>query len=218
MPGRYTLTATRQAIEDRFNIEMPIDWKPRFNMAPSQFLPIITNENPTKATMARWGLVPSWSGIQDTGKKMINARSETVATKQAFKTLFKTRRCLIPADGYFEWLELPSIKQPYFIHLPEKSLFAFAGLWDTWIDKNDGSELITFTLITCEPNELIRPIHNRMGVILNRENEQRWLEQPNKSLFAQYPADQMTAYMVSNLCNSPKNDSPDCLLPEQRLL
>lgn len=218
MPGRYTLTATRQVVEDRFNIEMTTDWKPRFNMAPSQFLPIITNENPRKATMARWGLVPSWSGIQDTGKKMINARSETVATKQAFKTLFKTRRCLIPADGYFEWLELPSIKQPYFIHLPEKSLFAFAGLWDTWIDKNNGSELITFTLITCEPNELIRPIHNRMGVILNRENEQRWLEQPDKSLFAQYPADQMTAYMVSNLCNSPKNDSPDCLLPEQRLL
>ncbi len=218
MPGRYTLTATRQTIEDRFNIEMPTDWRPRFNMAPLQFLPIITNENPRKATMARWGLVPSWSGIQDTGKKMINARSETVATKQAFKTLFKTRRCLIPADGYFEWLELSSIKQPYFIHLPEKSLFAFAGLWDTWIDKNDGSELITFTLITCEPNELIRPIHNRMGVILNLKDEQRWLGEPDKSLFAQFPADLMTAYMVSNLCNSPKNDSPDCLLPEQRLL
>lgn len=218
MPGRYTLTASKQEIEDRFDIGMPSDWKPRYNIAPSQFAPIITNEQPRMATMARWGLVPSWSSTQETGIKMINARSETIVTKQAFKTLFKTRRCLILADGYFEWLELPGIKQPYFIHLHERRLFAFAGLWDTWTDKTTGSEIITFTLITCEPNELIRPIHNRMGIIMHEKDEKKWLQEPDRSLLAQYPSDLMTSYMVGKLCSSPKNDTPDCLLPEQRLL
>lgn len=218
MPGRYTLTATKETIEARFNVRMPFDWKPRYNIAPCQEVPIVTNESPGEVTLAKWGLVPSWSETQNGAHKLINARSETISRLKIFKDLFKTRRCLILADGYYEWQQLTSIKQAYYIHINDRKPFAFAGLWDTWTDKISGQELTTFTLITTEPNELIFPIHNRMGVILTADNEKRWLGNADSSLLGQYRANLMNAYMVGKMCGSVKNDRPECLMPEVRLL
>jgi putative SOS response-associated peptidase YedK len=170
----------------------------------------------------RWGLVPSWSKQEKYGYKMINARAETIAEKPSFRRSLQNRRCLVPATGYYEWRELPEsrptkkAKAPMYFTLHGDRPFAFAGLWDVW-KRFDGKEIVTFTIITCEPNELVRPIHDRMPVILRPEDESRWLDLATVApaeltpLLNPYPSELMKVYEVSKLVNSPKHDTAACI-------
>ena len=167
--------------------------------------------------MLRWGLIPHWAKDMKTGYKLINARGETLKQKPSFRSGFKMRRCLIVADGFYEWKRSGKIRQPFYVHLKSDSLFGFAGLWESWNDP-DGNIVESTTIITTSPNELIREIHDRMPVILHPDQYETWLldstpEHALQELLASYPADKMAAYRVSLEVNSPQNDSPDCLIP-----
>lgn len=219
MCGRYTLTADASAIQLAFNLDPVSDQlQPRYNIAPSQAVPIITNANSKELTFVKWGLVPSWAKDPSIGYKMINARSETAAEKPSFRSAFKRRRCLIPADGFFEWSKQGKKKVPMYIHLADNEVFAFAGLWETW-QSPDGSELQTCTILTSEPNDLIKPLHHRMAVILEKSDYETWLD-PDEvpadvlmPLMKPYPQEFMRVYEVSTLVNSPKNDEPSVIDP-----
>ncbi len=209
---------------ERFLFEMPDEpFAPRFNIAPSQTvagLRLSAPGQPRQLCALRWGLIPSWSKDLLIGYKMINARSETVDTKPSFRQAFKFRRCLILADGYYEWQKVPATtqKQPYHIRLQDDGPFAFAGLWETW-QSGDGSALESCTIITTEANELTRHLHPRMPVILPPDAYDSWLDPASqdptelKALLSPYPADQMTVSPVSTLVNNPRNDQPQCLVP-----
>ena len=166
----------------------------------------------------RWGLIPSWAKDPAMGSRMINARSETVASKPAYRSAFRERRCLILADGFYEWRPVDKGKQPYYIALQSGDPFAFAGLWERW-EGPDGTVLETCTLLTTEPNDLVRPIHDRMPVILAETNYHLWLdtsvEKPDalKPLLGPYPADTMEAFPVGLQVNNPRNDEPSCVDP-----
>ncbi|WP_181309020.1 SOS response-associated peptidase [Rufibacter sp. XAAS-G3-1] len=192
--------------------------KTRYNAAPSQLLPVITNREPGKVQHFSWGLLPSWSKEKEHGLRPINARTETILEKPSFRTLIGSKRCLVPADSFYEWKRVGKTKTPYRILLKDESMFAFAGLWDEWVDKVTGEVLHTFTVITTEPNELMAGIHNRMPVILHPEEEEIWLSGTGdvkllSELLKPYPAGEMKAYPVSTLVNSPKNDGPEILKP-----
>ncbi|MDI6802543.1 MAG: SOS response-associated peptidase [Bacteroidota bacterium] len=222
MCGRFSLKSTIQAIEDEFSIEeSEIEILPRYNIAPTQDVSVITNENKTRLVSFRWGLIPSWAKDQNIGNKMINARAETLTQKVSFKNALKKKRCLIIVDGFYEWKKTASEKAPMFISLKNEKPFAFAGLWEAW--KTPAGKLIrTCTIITTTPNELISPIHNRMPVILPKEFRNYWLESNNFDenklieLLKPFPAKEMVAYEVSKYVNSPINDSPMCCEPIYR--
>lgn len=222
MCGRYTLTATPEAIQQAFNLgTLPDDLPPRYNIAPTQHVPIITNHAPDVLTIVRWGLIPSWSRDAAAAARMINARAETVDEKPSFRSAFKRRRCLIPADGFFEWTaQQGGRKRPYYIHHVDHAVFAFAGLWELW-HSPEGDEVQTCTIITSEPNDLIRPLHNRMAVILDPADYDLWLSPDElpaaalKPLLRPYPAEKMAAYPVSTLVNSPANDTPQTIIPDE---
>jgi putative SOS response-associated peptidase YedK len=188
---------------------------PRYNVAPSQAIAAVTNQQ-TKIDYVRWGLVPSWAKDLAIGNKMINARAETLATKPAFARLLKRHRCLIPADGFYEWRKNADgkTKTPMYIRMTGGRPFAFAGLWDTWRDA-EGQTVPSCTIITTTPNDLMRSIHDRMPVILKESDYQRWLapeETPAASLthlLAPYPAAEMEAYPVSKSVNNPRVDAPE---------
>ena len=216
MCGRYTLTADAASIQLAFNLDSIPAWQPRYNIAPSQLVPAITSKNARQLSFLKWGLVPSWAKDAAVGSKMINARAETAAEKPSFRAAFKHRRCLIPADGFFEWQG--SRKTPMYIYLENRTLFAFAGLWESRANP-DGSRLETCTILTTEANELIRPLHHRMAVILAPENYDIWLS-PGKvetaalmSLLSAYPAENMRVYEVSRQVNHPANDCPAVIEP-----
>jgi putative SOS response-associated peptidase YedK len=217
MCGRFSI-AGLEGIEERFQlkIEFP-DLKPNYNVAPSQDVPVIVNNGSNQLALFKWGLIPFWGKDPSIGHKMINARAETVDEKPSFKTCLQRKRCLIVADGFYEWKKEGSTKRPHRIILKNKELFGFAGLWNTW--KSPTGEIInSCSIITTTPNELMAPIHNRMPVILPREVEQVWLDQGItdsyflKSLLRPYPADLMIAYEVSAFVNSVKNNGPECLV------
>ncbi len=216
MCGRYTLTADAASIQLAFNLDSIPDWQPRYNIAPSQLAPVITGKNARRLSFLKWGLVPSWAKDAAIGSKMINARAETAAEKPSFRAAFKRRRCLIPADGFFEWQG--SRKTPMYIHLENRTLFAFAGLWESRANP-DGSKLETCAILTAEANELIRPLHHRMAVILAPENYDVWLSPQEvetaalMSLLSPHPAEKMRAYEVSRQVNHPANDSPSVIAP-----
>jgi len=219
MCGRYTLTADANTIQLTFNLDaVSNNLQPRYNIAPSQPVPIITNQNPSELTFVKWGLVPSWAKDASIGYKMINARSETASEKPSFRSAFKRRRCLIPVDGFFEWSKQGKKKVPMYIHLEDNELFAFAGLWETW-QSPDGSELQTCTILTTEPNDLIKPLHHRMAVILDKSDYDLWLTPDDvpadvlQPLMKPFPQDRMRVYEVSTLVNSPKNDDPSIIEP-----
>lgn len=167
----------------------------------------------------RWGLVPSWSKDPKAGPPLINARSETIATKPSFRTAFKRKRCLIPADGFYEWQKQADAKTkvPHYIRMAKDRAFAFAGLWECW-HGSDGSDLESCTIVTTEANELMRPLHDRMPVILPEEHFTQWLDPKNEeaadleSLLKPYPPAEMTAFPISTLVNSPRNESSDCIV------
>jgi putative SOS response-associated peptidase YedK len=181
---------------------------------------VIPNDGKARLDYYLWGLIPSWAKDTQIGNRMINARAETLAEKPAFRAAFRRRRCLVLADGFYEWRAdaLTKRKTPMYIQLESREPFGFAGLWEIWTSR-DGSEVRSCTIITTEPNQLITPIHNRMPVIIPPDNYEQWLApqelplQQLQSMLVPYPAGEMVAYPVSRLVNSPENDVPDCVLP-----
>lgn len=221
MCGRFTLTVDPAELKDVFgDFIFPIQFAPRFNIAPSQPLLAIPNDGKNKADFFLWGLIPSWAKDPGIAHKLINARGETIAEKPSFRGSFKYKRCLILADGFYEWKiqEGAKTKTPYYIHMKDHQPFAFAGLWDEWNSPN-GDMLRTCTIITTEPNELMSTLHNRMPVILDKTNYAAWLDAAPRSpesllpLIQPFPADRMSAYPVSTLVNSPGNDRAECVIP-----
>jgi len=217
MCGRYTQTASPEDLIFRFGFyNQDIVLKPRYNLAPGQLAPVIVNEGTKNLVMMQWGLVPSWAKEPAIGYKMINARSETLAQKTSFRRLLPSRRCLIVADGFYEWAKLQRGKAPMRFLLKGGEPFAFAGLWDRW-KKPDGNELRTYTIITTQANELLKPVHDRMPVILNRDAEELWLDvdlkepQELTALLRPFPAGEMESYYVSPIVNSPRNDLMQCI-------
>lgn len=221
MCGRFSLSAELADIIERFEIENGeelVNYQKNYNVAPGQqILAVISDGKQNRAGFLKWGLVPAWAKEKSIGYKMINARAETVDQKPSFQRLLKKRRCLIIADGFYEWKQLEDTKQPMRMKLKENDVFAFAGLWDIW--KNDEEVLSTCAIITTEPNEITQDIHNRMPVILQEEEESIWLNRTItdpallKSLLTPYPSELMEAYAVSTTVNSAQNNGPQCIEP-----
>lgn len=220
MCGRYTQTLPAIDVAETLGLEKPdFSFVPRFNAAPTQLLPLITDAEPKRMQLFRWGLIPFWAKDPAIGNRMINARAETVAVKPAYKHAFKKRRCLIVADGFYEWKKTPHGKVPHHIRLKSHEVMTLAGLWERWVDKETGEEISSFTLITTQPNELMVPIHDRMPVIVAPHKRDEWLASTTspedlQELLVPYPADQMEAQAVSTLVNSPRNDGPELLLKD----
>ncbi|WP_046243929.1 SOS response-associated peptidase [Hymenobacter terrenus] len=218
MCGRYTFITPAPAAEQRFEAQFVEPAPTTYNAAPSQRLPIITNTAPAQIQLLSWGLVPSWSRDPASGPKPINARAETLTEKPSFRQLLGRRRCLVLADSFFEWQATPAGKVPHRISLCDERPFAFAGLWDEWLDRTTGELHPTFTIITTEPNELMVNIHNRMPVILpSRAAEQAWLNDSlgltaHQQLLLPYDATAMQAYVISKRVNSPANNDPEVLV------
>ncbi len=219
MCGRYVFTNTDQ-LQRRFAVaQLPLDLSPQYNVAPGQTLPVVVaGEAGNAVALMRWGLIPSWSKDPKIGYKMINARAEGVADKPSFRAPLRRQRCLVPASGFYEWRKAGPTKTPYYIHLKSGELFGFAGLWDRWHDPS-GQELHTYTIVTTAPNELMAPIHNRMPVILLRDDEAAWLDPENHdpdlltALLRPYPAEQLAAYPVSPAVNSVANTGEQLIAP-----
>ena len=220
MCGRFALKTPPRSIQQHFDLTEIIDLSPRYNIAPSQDIVVIrhlSGKDYRQLDKLRWGLIPGWAKDMKISYRMINARAETLAQKPSFRTAFKKRRCLIAADGFYEWLHSGKTKQPYFVHMKNGDVFGFAGLWESWTS-TDGTIVESCTIITTSANDLIRKIHDRMPVILQPAKYEAWLneESPENSLqplLVPYPAAEMEAYRVSSEVNSPKNDIPACLQP-----
>jgi len=220
MCGRFSLTKQEADIESRFNARFySNDLVRRYNVAPSQLALVMTSEKPEELQLFKWGLVPSWSKDPAIGNRMINAKSETVFEKPSFKNLIRRKRCLVVSDGFYEWKTINSkTKIPYRFCLKNEDLFTFAGIWDSWPDKQTGEILNSFSILTTDANQLVEPIHDRMPVIIKREDENKYLDEnldetTLKQMFLPFPPEEMKAYPVSPLLNSPKNDTAELLLP-----
>jgi len=218
MCGRFTLTQP-EAVAQRFGVQFALfEFPPRYNIAPSQPVAVIMQNGERRLEACRWGLVPFWAKDPDIGNRLINARAETLAEKPAFKYSLVRRRCLIPADGFYEWRKEGNRRVPVYIRRRDGGLFAFAGLWDEW-QSPDGSPLRTCTIITTEPNALIAAIHDRMPAILKPEHEDLWLDGSLKdparllTLLQPYPEQELEAFAVSFRANNPNHDSPQCIQP-----
>ncbi|KYG34930.1 SOS response-associated peptidase [Alkalihalobacillus trypoxylicola] len=217
MCGRFTIITPKESLEEQLQLPFP-EFSPNYNVAPSQkVLSIVSDSsNKWKSGFLQWGLVPSWAKDTKIGYKMINARGETLDEKPSFKRLLSRRRCLIPADSFYEWKRNDdNTKQPYRIMVNKGDVFTFAGLWDRW--KTDTQEIVTCTIITTKPNHFISNIHDRMPVILDGEDRKTWLDNSIedkhilKELFTPYDENKMSAYEVSTLVNSPRNNSAECV-------
>jgi len=215
MCGRYTVSVDPGQLAERFNAAPPAETlQPRYNAAPSQHLPVLLNEGTRQIQLLQWGLIPHWAK-NASDYNLINARAETVEEKPSFRDAMQKRRCLVLADGFYEWRKTPAGKVPMRITLKSGEPFAFAGLWETWKDPEnpDGDPLRTFTIVTTTPNDLMATIHNRMPVILGRDDENLWIDNAPgitrwRELMKPIPADLMQAYPVSASVNSPTNDTP----------
>lgn len=257
MCGRYTLTIEAGDLAERFGVRVPERYEPRYNAAPRQSLPVIrtgvdvedehdeTNVrtdggNDRELAFCEWGLVPSWVDEPEDANRPINARSETVREKRSFRDAFERRRCLVPADGFYEWTERGGGKQPYRVTLGDESAFAMAGLYEVWegevaqsslaafgaggekedegaddVDDDRRRRVESFTILTCEPNDVVADLHDRMAVVLDRDDEDTWLHgDPNDAQSVLEPyAGEMKAYPVSTAVNNPGNESPGLLDP-----
>lgn len=217
MCGRFTVTAEGDVVKSDFGLpEVPPGYAPRYNVAPMQdILAVIHDGRQRRAGWMRWGLVPSWANDPSIGARMINARSETIDQKSAFREAFEKRRCLIVADGFYEWQHVGNIKVPMRIRLQGGRLFAFAGLWERW-SRSGSDPFVSCTILTTAPSASIASIHDRMPVILRPEDYARWLdrdEDPDslKPLLRPYDDADLEAYSVSTLVNNAVNDAPDCI-------
>jgi len=224
MCGRFTQSQSAEVIAKAFDVANVPTITPRYNIAPTQSVGTIlqTGEDSREFRLLRWGLIPSWAKDIQIGAKLINARAETVAEKPSFRSAFRHRRCLVIADGFYEWQPQKRKKQPFYCRLNNGQPFAFAGLWERW-EGADGEKIDSCTLITTEANELMNPIHDRMPVILDPKAYDLWLDpQVQKSellqaLLRPYAAEEMTAYPVGTQVNKPVNDSPECIQPDEAI-
>ena len=219
MCGRYSLIADIGELQERFDFDgSELTHAPRYNIAPTQMALAVTNGGRRRGSYMRWGLIPSWAKSASVGSRMINARAEMVAERPSFRTALQRRRCLVLADGFYEWKGKGSGKRPMRIVMASGEPFAFAGLWDAWRDPK-GEVLRSCTIITTSANELLSPIHDRMPVILPRELESLWLNHDIQDpaaldgILRPYPAEAMEVHEVSSLVNSPANDGPEMVVP-----
>lgn len=221
MCGRFGLFADPQTLARHFGTELPSDLRPRYNIAPTQNILIVREElGHRRFAQVRWGLIPHWAKEMNSGYSTINARSETVDSKPMFRDAFRHRRCLIPADGFFEWEARPDrkIKQPWFITLRDREPMAFAGIWERW-HSPQGEELESCSIIVIEANEFIRPIHDRMPVVLPPDAWANWFNPVAgdvgdlKGLLKPYRAEEMAAWHVNTGVNNVRNDTPECVRP-----
>jgi putative SOS response-associated peptidase YedK len=225
MCGRFTLIAEADRLSKVFDISdiSNCEFEPRYNIAPTQMVAtVLYNSESERRELRslRWGLIPSWAKDPKMGARMINARAETLAEKPSFRSAFKRRRCLVIADGFYEWQRLETKKQPYYFHLKDKQPFAFAGLWEQW-QTNDDVQINSCTIVTTEANELLQPIHHRMPVIIMDRDYEKWLDpqlqktEVLQELLHPYPAEKMSAYAVSTKVNNPRHSSAECIAPER---
>jgi putative SOS response-associated peptidase YedK len=219
MCGRYTITMTLDELMFRYEIEedLPPFHKPRYNVSPGQMVPVVIHDGQGhRLGELRWGLIPEWAKEEKVKVPTFNARAETLKQKPMFRVPFQRKRCLVPADSFFEWKKTNEGKQPMRIIMKSEEIFSMAGLYDTWI-REDGTRISSCTVITTSPNEVLTGIHDRMPVILRREDESNWLDRGIKdtpsleNLLKPYPAEQMTLYQVSPQVGNVKNDSPECI-------
>jgi putative SOS response-associated peptidase YedK len=219
MCGRFTLATSGEQLATQFALAEAPQLAPRYNIAPTQPIAVVrATDGGRELVLLRWGLVPVWANDPSIGSRMINARAETAAVKPAFRTAMRRRRCLIPADGFYEWQTLPSGKQPFYFHRGDGAPFAFAGLWEHW-NSPDGTPLESCTILTTAANELLRPIHDRMPVIIDPADYARWLD-PGlhdpaalEDLLAPHDDAAMAAHPVSRAVNRVANDGPALIAP-----
>jgi putative SOS response-associated peptidase YedK len=225
MCGRFTQTQSIPSIAREFGVaEVTGELGPSYNIAPTQKVAVVITDGVKQLVPVRWGLVPSWAKDRTVGNKMINARAETITEKASYRTAFKKRRCLVVADGFYEWQDLGGGKRPVYIRLKSGRPFGFAGLYEVWTSP-EGEAITTCTIITTEANKLMKPIHERMPVIIPKKEEDRWLDPATQDkdllveLLKPYPAEEMEAYPVSKRVNSPRNNTAACIeqlkLPEK---
>jgi len=228
MCGRFTLRTPAGVLIEQFQVKATPDLSPRYNIAPSQPAPVVrlgSDSGQRELVLLRWGLVPSWAKDPSAGSRMINARGETVATKPSFRSAFRRRRCLVIADGYYEWKKLGRRKQPFYIRMVDERPFAVAGLWEQWLGGTDDANppFESCTIITTQANELTRDIHHRMPVMLAPEDQPLWLDpliedrQRLEPLLRPFFSDELVMDPVSTYVNSPRNDDPRCIEIERRL-
>jgi putative SOS response-associated peptidase YedK len=220
MCGRFTLKTPADRLAEAFGGAASDYPQARYNIVPGQpvaALRAVPETSAREVVALRWGLVPSWTKDPAIGNKMINARAETLAEKPSFRTAFRRRRCLVPADGFYEWQKTKGTKQPFHIARADGAPFAFAGLWERW--EGDGTALESCTIVTTEANECLAPIHQRMPVILKRSDYALWLDPKVadrpilEALLRPCPADDLVAWAVSTHVNSPAHDDPACIDP-----
>jgi putative SOS response-associated peptidase YedK len=221
MCGRFSQAQIAELDREVFELLSVPRLEPRYNVAPTQDAAVVRVGRTRERELVplRWGLIPSWAKDSAIGNRMINARAETLAEKPAFREAFAERRCLVPADGFYEWEKMRHRKQPHYVRVGGGQVFAFAGLWERWWDRASGAQRETFTIVTTEPNTLLEPIHNRMPVIIAPDDYDRWLDPENRDaaslsdLLAPYPPERMSAYPVSTYVNKPENEGPECVRP-----
>ncbi|MFZ5967964.1 MAG: SOS response-associated peptidase [Bacillota bacterium] len=220
MCGRFYLAVELENLLERYDIvDGEINYIPRYNIAPTQQIPVIINQDgENRIKLFSWGLIPHWAKDASFASKMINARAETLATKPSFKDAFLSRRCIIPASGFYEWDKSRDKKQPFSFHLKSGGIMSLAGLWDRWQNPN-GEVIYTFAIITTDPNDVIEPFHHRMAAILNPEDESKWLDPENRdmmnlaALLKPYPSGKLTYHRVSEAVNSVRNDDSSLIEP-----
>ncbi len=217
MCGRFAFYSPAEAVARVFGVDDPPEVEARFNIAPTQFVPVVRDdsEGRRRIGMLRWGLVPFWAKDKAIGNRMINARAETLATKPAYRDSFRRRRCIVPANGFYEWQKQGAVKQPYFLSLGGDEPFGMAGLWASWRSKEDPDErLESFTIVTTSPSDVVAPLHDRMPVILEPAAFGEWLDRDNEDtdalqrLLRPYEPDGLVYWAVSREVNNPRNDSP----------
>ncbi len=223
MCGRYSITTPAETLSRLFRFAGPLpNLRPRYNVAPTQQVPVVRRargDGERELAQVRWGLIPFWAKDEKIGYRLINARAEGIAEKPSFRSALKMRRCLVPADGFYEWQATPGRKVPWRITLEDGGPFAFAGLWERWEKAPDGVPVESCTIITTAANALVAKLHDRMPIILAPETYSAWLGEDSAAapellaLLTPFPPDAMRAYPVSTVVNSPKNDTPECVAP-----
>lgn len=218
MCGRYMITTAVEGINALFGTAGVVNLPARYNLAPSQAAPVVRlgAAGPRELVMLRWGLVPAWAEDLSIGNRMINARGESVAEKPAFRSAFRARRCLVAADGFYEWRTEAGRKQPYLVRLRGGGAFGFAGLWESWRPKEGGETVETFTIVTTKAAPSLRHIHPRMPVMVEPENHEAWLAgtaEAAASLIRAFPDELLEAFRVSHRVNSVAHDDSDCIRP-----
>jgi len=218
MCGRYMLTSPVDALRQLFRFEQRPNLMPRYNIAPTQDVPIVRLTQDATARellMVRWGLVPFWADDLKGGARLINARCETVQRIRPFREAYQRRRCLVPADGFFEWRKDGKSRQPFLFRRKDRAPFAFAGLWERWREPSDGTVVRSCTIITCPANAVVAPLHDRMPVILAPDDHERWLDPADdaRGLLVPCPAAWLESTAVNARVNSPNYDDPECIQP-----